>query len=397
MSSIYLTLIIGSADPHLRTVHMQSHALRAPLWSAAISGRLERQLQRYRTPFQGSVRALAVRHSRIADLAVSFPALLFALAVPRSGLDPARAIERAIEGAALAEVAAAADVPMWLRRLPPEAMASPIMPLPDGEPFRQQIANHLPRSPKRAPIWLQTVAAAADLADETFAIWMAREIIRESKRFKLAGIRLLCLWAWFSGRPGTFGHAMIAKPWMPAMRIGSALDAAGDWRVNVDLNVDLGRTPIADIWLQPARVDGYDFLPLTSPETIAAEAAAMRNCLRSCSYNLAHNRLRLWSICKDGQRVATLSVGSRFRDPLPNILELRAAGNAEAPKEIWWAARRWLHMHDLPSIEMNRRAGDTAPLDRAVWLSLWRPYWLAKRRIPEWLPLAPSRTALIGL
>ncbi|MEA2928746.1 MAG: hypothetical protein QOG38_1174, partial [Hyphomicrobiales bacterium] len=34
------------------------------------------------------------------------------------------------------------------------------------------------------------------------------------------------------------------------------------------------------------------------------------------------------------------------------------------------------------------------PLDAAAWRSLWRPYWLAKRRLPRWLPLAPSRDAL---
>jgi hypothetical protein len=37
------------------------------------------------------------------------------------------------------------------------------------------------------------------------------------------------------------------------------------------------------------------------------------------------------------------------------------------------------------------------PLDRETWVSLWRPYWLAKRRIPDWLPIAPSREALEAL
>jgi hypothetical protein len=50
-----------------------------------------------------------MRHSRIADLAASFPALLFALAVPRHGLDPALALARVIDGVGLAEVAAAAE------------------------------------------------------------------------------------------------------------------------------------------------------------------------------------------------------------------------------------------------------------------------------------------------
>jgi len=49
----------------------------------------------------------------------------------------------------------------------------------------------------------------------------------------------------------------------------------------------------------------------------------------------------------------------------------------------------------LPSqIDMARRNRGTAPLDRALWRSLRRPYWLAKRRIPEWLPISPSRGAL---
>jgi len=92
-----------------------------------------------------------------------------------------------------------------------------------------------------------------------------------------------------------------------------------------------------------------------------------------------------------------LRIACRYRDPLPNIVELKAAGNAEVPRELWWVAHQWLHMHDLSQIEMEQRKWGTAPLDRATWLSLWRPYWLAKRRIPDWLPLAPSRDTFEAL
>jgi hypothetical protein len=51
----------------------------------------------------------------------------------------------------------------------------------------------------------------------------------------------------------------------------------------------------------------------------------------------------------------------------------------------------------LSQIDMAPRDWGTAPLDRTIWLSLWRPYWLAKRRIPPWLPMAPSRGALKAL
>ena len=122
----------------------------------------------------------------------------------------------------------------------------------------------------------------------------------------------------------------------------------------------------------------------------------MNNCLRAYGYDAAHNRSRLWSMRRDGQRVATLSVAIGH-DPLPIVAELKAARNAEAPLEVWWAARQWLNMHDLSQVATKRRKWGTAPLDRTTWISLWRPYWLAKRRIPGWLPLTPSRAALEAL
>ena len=340
---------------------------------------------------------LAMRHSRIADLALSFPALLFALAVPRRGLDPAPALARVIDGRGLAEVAMAADLPMWLRKVAPEALAGPIQRLPDGELFRRQVANHLPRSPKLAPTWLQVVAEIAELAHESAALWIARELVREPRRVKPARLRLIGLWSWFSGQPATYGHELIGRPWTPDMRIGAALAAADDWRMKFALHLNLGRQPITDMWLQAGRVAGCDFLPLSSIAAIAEEADAMRNCLQTYGYNLAHNRSRLWSVWRDGARVATLRVACRYRDPLPNIVELKGAGNAEVPRELWWAARQWLHLHDLSQIDMAPRDWDTAPLDRTIWLSLWRPYWLAKRRIPQWLPMTPSHSALAVL
>lgn len=376
---------------------MTSNLMLAPRRVAGRSGLLERRLRRYYPRFQGMVRALAMRHSRIADLAASFPALLFALAVPRRGLDPACTLAHVVDGVGLAEAAAAAGLPMWLRKLPPEAFVRPIAPLPDGELFRRQIANHLPRSPKRAPAWLQAVADVAEYAHGPAAVWIARELVREPRRVKPARLRLIGLWAWFSGQPKTFGHHLIEKRWTPDMRIGTALEAADDWRMLVALHVNLGRRGITDTWLEATRMGDYDFLPLTSIAEITDEADAMRNCLRTYGYNLAHNRSRLWSVRQKGQRVATLRVAHRYRDPLPNIVELKGAGNAEVSRELWWAARQWLHLHDLSQVDMAQYKWGSAPLDRTTWLSLWRPYWLAKRHIPDWLPISPSRDSLEAL
>jgi len=362
--------------------------------SAVRSDLLERQLKRYCPRFQGAVRTLAAQHVRLADLALSFPTLLFALAAPRRGLDVACAIGHAIEGAPLAQVAVAADVPLWLRRLPPEALSHAVPPLPDSKAFRRRIVNHLP-SVKEAPVWFQAVSEMADLADEAAVVWIAKEIIRDRKSVKLKQLRLVGLWAWFSERPDTFGHSLIEKCWTQNVRFRPAVDAANDWQTTIDLHVNLGRATITDLWLPPARICGYDFRPLASASEIAEEAAAMSNCLRNYGDDVAHNHSRLWSLRKEGQRIATLSIG--FNRPLPHILELKGPENAEAPLEVWWAAQQWLNLHDLSHARPERPGWHSVPLDRATWLSLWRPYWLAKRRLPEWLPLAPSRSALWAL
>jgi len=253
---------------------MTSNLMLAPRRRAGRSNLPERRLRRYHPRFQEKVRALAMRHSRFADLAASFPALLFALAVPRPGLDPARALAHVIDGRALAEAAAAADLPLWLRKLPPEAFARPIARLPDGELFRRQIANHLPHSPRLAPKWLQLVAEVAELAHEQAAVWIARELVREPSRVKSDRLRRISLWAWFSCQPSTFAHELIERPWTANIRIDAALAAADHWRTLVALHANLGGEPIADMWLQPGRVAGYDFLPLTSIAAITEEAKA---------------------------------------------------------------------------------------------------------------------------
>ena len=375
------------------TIHLSLASRR----EAAHADMLERRLRRYHPRFRGAVRALALRHARIADLAASFPALLFALAVPPPACDPARVIACVIDGCSLAEAAAAADLPMWLRKLPPEAFVRRIERLPDGQLFRRQIANHLPRSPKHASAWLHCVTDAAALAHEPAALWIAREFVREPRRFPSARLRLICLWLWFSMQPATFGHDLIKRPWTSDMHMVAAVAAAYEWSMTIALHSHLGRAPIADMWLEPGQAAGYDFVPLNSVSAIADEAEAMRNCLKTYGYSLAHNRSRLWSVRRNGERIATLRVAIMHRDPIPKIVELEGAGNTKAPRELWWAARQWLQSHDLLQLDTQQRGWDTAPLDSATWRSLWRPYWLAKRRIPEWLPIGPSRDALEAL
>jgi len=355
---------------------------------------LERRLRRFRPELQPAVRSLARRHSRLADLADSFPALLVALAVPRTGFDARPVIARVVAGAPLVELATCAEIPLWLRKFAPEYFSHGVPRLPANNDFCRRIVNHCPRSRKFAPIWLDAVSAAVAWADEPFAVWVARNLVQDRGALNKYNLRLICLWGWFSGQPQTFAHGLIDRAWSPFMQGKAALEAASNWLAEVTLYANLGDDRIADVWLQPASVDGYDFVPLRTIPEIVEEARAMKNCVRRYGPYLARNSVRLWSIRKDGQRVATVEVSAPSVEPLLNIYELKAARNKDAPKEIWWAARRWLHMHGLPQLE---RPCNAAPLRRDSWIRLWKPYWLAKKRIPPWLPLTPSSDVLEDL
>ena len=372
--------------------------------NAARGDLMERRLQKFRPEMQSAVRSLACRHSRLADLTLSFPALLVALAVPRASFNPEPVIDLVIKGVPLAELAKAADIPFWMRRLIPSSFSGVIPKLPDNHEFSRRIVNHLPRTAKLAPIWLAAVANAVAGADEPFAIWMAANVTqpRKLKRRRRRGrerdhLRLLCLWAWFSCRPDTHAHRLIETPWAPSMQLAAAISAASAWQTAVALYLELGDETIDDLWTQPESVDGYEFVPLRSFAEVSEEARVMRNCVQTYGYSLVHNHSRLWSIRKDGQRVATLEIGPCRGDRLLSVYELKSIGNKDVPIEVAWAVRRWLHMHDLPGINTKPFAWDAAPLNRAAWIAMWKPYWIAKRRIPAWLPLNPSRYALEAL
>jgi hypothetical protein len=173
----------------------------------------EKQLRRFAARHRTAVRALAAQHERISDLAVSFPALLFALAVPRNGFSPDTSIACTIAGRQIKELARLAALPLWSRRLSPEAFQRPIEELPDGDLISRQIVNHLPRSPKLAPRWLEAVSFGLRWGAPSVAVWIARELTRDAKSVTLKQIRLICLYAWYSGQPHTLGASMITKPW----------------------------------------------------------------------------------------------------------------------------------------------------------------------------------------
>jgi hypothetical protein len=363
--------------------------------SAVLTDRLRRDcapsypaIARFAPDCRAAVARTCARHPRLGDLALSFPALLHRIAVRREE----RAAEAVIGGARLRVAAALAGVPGWARRLPPEAFGALSPDLPDGPNFQSRILNVLPRARTAARPWLDRVVEAACWGELEFVIWTAREAAHAPASLDVAQLKLIALHAFFSRRPDLVGCAIHHERWSPQLRAEAARERAERWLVAVDLAVSLGAAEV-DPWLEPGRVDGLDFVPLATRDAVLAEARAMDNCLRTYGCAIASGAERIWSVRRDGARIATLSL--EFGEaPYPRIAELKGPRNARAPAEVWFAARRWIDGQPTP----GRVEPDwDAELDRRAWTELWKPYWIARGRVPTELPLAPSRDALYEL
>ncbi|WP_181703421.1 PcfJ domain-containing protein [Chthonobacter albigriseus] len=369
---------------------------------------LERRLRRFDPDVRPAVYAIATQHRYLADLAKSYPGLLFSLAVPASWSSPARnartgqAAAAITRGESIDRAASLIGLPRWLRALPPEAYRRPLGTLPTSDFFRVRIANLLPKRRSQAAAWLETVMEAAEWGDETYALWTARVETRDKNPFLVSrryrrDRRNLALWAWYSQRPATVAGVWCERRWQPTMGGVGAIGEARAWKDRVDLELELAGLEIADLWLEPGEALGYHFVPLATVSAIDDEARRMDHCIRTYGDCVALGQSRLWSIEQDGRPVASLELATG-RSRAPIVKQLRGIRNAAVDDDVWVAVHTWIRAQPFRLIDVpDRPLAYQIPLDRLTWQRVWRPYWLEKRRIPSWLPLSATAGDLYAI
>ncbi|NJM34459.1 MAG: hypothetical protein HC850_06820 [Rhodomicrobium sp.] len=98
---------------------------------------IETRLRRFPRGYQRRLRKLVKGSRALKELLYSFPGAAFVLAArSRSPEAQALGLKLVKAGRPLREVAHALDVPMWLRRLPPEAYTAPFGHLSGDDAFR---------------------------------------------------------------------------------------------------------------------------------------------------------------------------------------------------------------------------------------------------------------------
>lgn len=358
---------------------------------------LEERIARFERPRRARIRRLVALSPRVADLAHVFPGALHVLAsrqgTTKSGL---KALDLVCSGAQLRDVAAALKLPLWLRRLPPEAFSGPVPPLPLSEIFARRIANHFPLPQEDSELWLRAVAFGVRACDEHFALWLAQQPVYGEAGDPEHLFGLLAAYAWFSNNQISRKGSLIGVPWRPEIALDTAACAAKSWLNRMRLLLQLGRGAIVDSWLEPGEARGFTFVPLLEHDAILSEAQAMQNCADQYADRLARDRCRLFSVRRRGLRIATLEIGPHPREAgVLAIAQLKARHNLPAPSDIWQAAHTWLG----GQAQLKRSLAGSPPerrFDAAAWAALTADYRLQKHGAP-WLPDVASKESFASM
>lgn len=355
---------------------------------------LEGIVGRFHSARRAAIRRLVRTSPRVADLAVTFPAALYALA-SRHGPPKRRAeaLDLIEAGAQLREVAVALELPLWLRRLPPEAFSGKLRALPRSDIFARRIVNHLPTASDHGAFWLQSVAFGAKAADEMFALWLAQQRVFQDPGNPEELFGLIAAYAAISTGPPSRAKSLIVVPWRPEMAIDTAVCAAKSWLNRMRLVIQLGEGALTDPWLAAGETRGYDFVPLLDESALLSEASAMQNCADQYADRLARDKCRLFSIRRRGVRIATLEIGPHPREAgVLAIAQLKARHNLPATAEVWQAAHTWLGTQkDIKRATIG--ATPDRPLNTEVWKRLLADY-RSRRDGAPWLPDHVSKDTL---
>lgn len=337
-----------------------------------VTERRMRRLNAFPQPYRKYIAGLTSCAPAVEDLADSYPALLFALATGYSNVRRRQAaFEAVVGGESLKLAAGILGLPLWLRRLPAQAFAQPLPPLPSDEEFSIASANRIPSHPRDAAIWFDRLIVSHRLAGRDFALWSLREPRMLPPHTGDEDMQWLLAWAWASLNPDFEGHRLLRGAWTPAIGWKRARDEVAIWRKRIDL-VGALAGEMRDPWLPNASVSGLDIVALRTVDDFICESIAMENCLDQYAAHLAYGRVRVFSIRRDGRPVADVEVTLKADDArTPCISQVRGPRNRRAPPAVWQAVHAWLAGQPFRAVDVS---STSAQATREAFRRFWQPY-----------------------
>lgn len=352
------------------------------------------EIVRFPKPYHRRLRRLVSHSDALGDLLVSFPAAAFALV---SGYQTADARGRAVslvkQGASLKAVADALGLPVWLRKLPPEAFSEPLIVFPDDPGAARKFAHLVPGDPNLTGVWLDAVMRTCAFGDPVFAAWVAghRQLYGVRHPLRRYALSLLAAYAWFSQNRNTIAAATIAKGWRRNQALPTVVAGASRWA----LSLIEGCQRVAPK-RGPGRYSsknaqaGFAIVALQTPADLFDEGRVMNHCVGTYAQDVASGRCLIFGVRINGQRVATMEVvGSVARGETPKIVQIEGPGNTKVAPAVAERARTWLFENASDPVSASDADPALALVDRRKWDAVWSP-------VREQVPAALSEDLVLG-
>jgi hypothetical protein len=220
-----------------------------------------------------------------------------------------------------------------------------------------------------------------------------REWLKKPKTYvRRVVAKRMALWAWFSCHPETVGGRMAVGRWEMRLTHRNAQTQMRNWYDRLDNYLDCGWGAEIDVWFEEKSVNGFDFVAIRTPEELLAEGASMKHCIATYGSCIRDDRARVWRVMKAGKTLANFVVEVPYCTSYVIPGEIWAKLNRRVPDELAEAAMIWFMSHP-PKLVKSRAAAHPGSgrnsLSAVRWQELFKPYWIAKRTIPAWLPMVP--------
>ena len=343
--------------------------------------RIERQIKRFEKSAWRRLRKLAGLSPRLADLIESFPAAAYVLATSQVPPEASgETVRRVKNGESLKDAVQPLGLPMWLKRVPPEAFSGAIVGAPDGEKFARQIAGRIPEDPGLAWNWLAWVCFAGRAGDADFALWIAgqKRPFPRPLHGQCNPLRPLAAFAWVSRHDHGLAREFIDKPWQPSMRFEKSVTAMQIWldRVAQEFRPKRPRRgPGRYSQRDPA---GLRMVPLRTGPQLRDEGRAMNHCVGTYAHMVAHGECLIFSVRDGERRFATVELRRKGRNGPYVVAQLQGPGNSRVSEAVWHFVQGWTKRFEAdPGLAFG--SGESGfKIREAAWQDLFGAYNAAK-------------------
>jgi hypothetical protein len=253
--------------------------------------------------------------------------------------DAVKMVER---GVRLNQIAAFMDIPLWARKIKP-AVATWF------EYVSEDLHYYLPEKTWEQRLWLWAAfETTRRWRNPEFASWIARNVLKLARDLPdHRGNRIEPV-LWFLTDMNDWvmeakrqEPRCITRPFSPDMSVNTVRRENELWHDAIaKCDAAKSKFKIPPPWYPAAESNGYSIVPVDSAEELWKEGRVMHHCVGSYDYRVAAGNCYVYSVRQGDNRIATFELVKERDKVKPG--QIRAACNAEPPKEVKIAVRKWI-------------------------------------------------------